>query len=154
MSKTRWLAPWKDSAEKPAIYHCLSRVVDWIRNAGNRMSRTSTVAFWAIARKQGRSSIAGVPTVTRTDEEMLAMTPGENEKMLPHIGLAEMLGHRVRYFTHGAVIGSRTFVNEVFVAARDRFTPGRADGARRLRGNGKPAAGILWSIRDLRVDIR
>ena len=25
---TRWLAPWKDSAEKPAIYHCISRVVD------------------------------------------------------------------------------------------------------------------------------
>lgn len=24
----RWLAPWKDSTEKPAIYHCISRVVD------------------------------------------------------------------------------------------------------------------------------
>jgi REP element-mobilizing transposase RayT len=28
MSSKRWLAPWKDSAEKPAIYHCISRVVD------------------------------------------------------------------------------------------------------------------------------
>ena len=27
MSK-RWLAPWRDSREKPAIYHCVSRVVD------------------------------------------------------------------------------------------------------------------------------
>jgi hypothetical protein len=26
--RARWLAPWKDSAEKPAIYHCISRVVD------------------------------------------------------------------------------------------------------------------------------
>ena len=26
--RTRWLAPWKDSAEKPAIYHAISRVVD------------------------------------------------------------------------------------------------------------------------------
>jgi hypothetical protein len=24
----RFLAPWKDSAVKPAIYHCISRVVD------------------------------------------------------------------------------------------------------------------------------
>ena len=25
---TRWLAPWKDSTEKPVIYHCVTRVVD------------------------------------------------------------------------------------------------------------------------------
>ena len=28
MSSKRWLAPWKDSPRKPAIYHCISRVVD------------------------------------------------------------------------------------------------------------------------------
>ena len=28
MSSKRLLSPWKDSVEKPAIYHCLSRVVD------------------------------------------------------------------------------------------------------------------------------
>ena len=28
MSKKRFLASWKDSSEKPAIYHCVSRVVD------------------------------------------------------------------------------------------------------------------------------
>ena len=28
MRKARWLAPWKDSQVKPAIYHCISRVVD------------------------------------------------------------------------------------------------------------------------------
>src|SRR5690606_6987136 len=28
MSSKRWLAPWKGSREKPAIYHCISRVVD------------------------------------------------------------------------------------------------------------------------------
>jgi putative transposase len=28
MRRARWLAPWKDSAEKAVIYHCLSRVVD------------------------------------------------------------------------------------------------------------------------------
>ena len=28
MPSKRWLSPWKNSAEKPAIYHCISRVVD------------------------------------------------------------------------------------------------------------------------------
>ena len=28
MRKARWLASWRDSASKPAIYHCISRVVD------------------------------------------------------------------------------------------------------------------------------
>jgi putative transposase len=28
MRRSRWLAPWKDSLEKRAIYHCVSRVVD------------------------------------------------------------------------------------------------------------------------------
>jgi putative transposase len=28
MAKRRWIVPWTGSAEKPAIYHCISRVVD------------------------------------------------------------------------------------------------------------------------------
>jgi putative transposase len=28
MRQARWLAPWKDSEEKPSIYHCISRVVE------------------------------------------------------------------------------------------------------------------------------
>jgi REP element-mobilizing transposase RayT len=65
------------------------------------------------------------------------------------VALAKMLRCRVRYFTDGAVIGSRTFVNEAFVNARQRFGPKRKDGARKMRGAGAPAAGILWSLRDL-----
>jgi hypothetical protein len=66
---------------------------------------------------------------------------------------AGMLRHRVRYFTDGAVIGSKAFVNEVFVSARERFTAKRKDGARRMRGSGKPSADVLWSMRDLRVRV-
>jgi len=28
MRRARWLAPWKDSSEKPVIYHCVTRVVE------------------------------------------------------------------------------------------------------------------------------
>ncbi|MFK7851623.1 MAG: chemotaxis protein CheW, partial [Akkermansiaceae bacterium] len=64
-----------------------------------------------------------------------------------------MLRHRIRYFTDGLVIGSKGFVDEAFIGARDRFSERRKDGARRLRGNARPAAGILWSARDLRVGV-
>jgi len=64
-----------------------------------------------------------------------------------------MLRHRVRYFTDGAVIGSKAFVNEAFAAARERFGARRRDGARRMRGNAAAAAGILWSVRDLKKEI-
>ena len=67
--------------------------------------------------------------------------------------LTGMLRRRVRYFTDGAVIGSRVFVDEAFAGARERFGPKRRDGARKLRGNGSPAAGVLWSLRDLRKQV-
>ncbi len=89
--------------------------------------------------------------VTKNTEEMLESE--DNETVLPDLGMAGMLMKRVRYFTDGAVIGSKGFVNEAFVGARERFTERRKDGARRMRGSGAPAAGTLWSIRDLRVGI-
>jgi len=49
--------------------------------------------------------------------------------------------------------GSKAFVNGAFIAARQGFTPGRKDGARRMRGNGKAAAGMLWSLRVLRLRV-
>jgi hypothetical protein len=59
----------------------------------------------------------------------------------------------VRYFTDGAVIGSKNFVNEAFENARERFGPKRKDGARAMKGSGSDAKGVLWSIRDFRVGV-
>jgi putative transposase len=98
---------------------------------------------------QRRSQTAAA--VTKNREEMLAS--GDNETALPDLGMAGMLRYRVRYFTDGAVIGGRAFVNEAFAGARERFGPKRKDGARRLRGAGAAAAETLWSMRDLRVRV-
>ena len=84
---------------------------------------------------------------------MEALEAEDNGTVLPDLKLAAMLRCRVRYFTDGAVIGIKTFVNETFAAARDRFTERRKDGARRMKGSGKAAAGVLWSVRDLRVRV-
>jgi hypothetical protein len=64
-----------------------------------------------------------------------------------------MLRYRIRYFTDGAVIGSKEFVNEAFASARERFGPKRKDGARKLKGHAAPANRALWSLRDLRKGI-
>lgn len=66
---------------------------------------------------------------------------------------AKVLRCRVRYFTDGAVIGSRSFVNEAFAQSRARFGPKRKDGARKLKGAASAASGHLWSIRDLRKGV-
>jgi len=64
------------------------------------------------------------------------------------LGFAGMLMRRVRYFTAGAVIGSRETVELCFEQARHRFGRKRKTGARRMRGAAKDAAGLLWAARD------
>ena len=105
----------------------------------------------ALGRKSGRAEVGVSGHATKNEEEMLASK--DNETVLPDLGMAAMLMKRVRYFTDGAVIGSKEFVNEAFAGARERFSEKRKDGARRMRGSGKAAAGTLWSMRDLRVRV-
>jgi len=64
------------------------------------------------------------------------------------MGFAGMLMCRVRYFTSGAVIGSRETVEQCFEQARYRFGPKRKTGARRARGVAQEAAGVIWVARD------
>ena len=105
-----------------------------------------------LGRKSGKAEVEKV-VARRQVNTAEALEAQDNGTALPDLKLAAMLRCRVRYFTDGAVIGSKAFVNETFAAARDRFTERRKDGARRMKGNGKAAAGVLWSVRDLRVRV-
>ncbi len=110
----------------------------------------------ALGRNKGRVEVHGmkIDTSLSAAEALATDKIGTgNGTLLQELGLARMMRCRVRYFTDGAVIGSRDFVNEAFAATRDRFTANRKDGARKLRGNGSPAAGLLWSMRDLRLRV-
>ena len=69
------------------------------------------------------------------------------------VALGKMLRYRVRYFSDGAVLGSREFVDGVFQACRERFGEKRRSGARKMGGTGAAAAGALWSVRDLKKGI-
>ena len=109
----------------------------------------------ALGRKPGRAKVteAGSKLGQTTMNTAEALESGDNETVLKDLSMAKMLRYRVRYFTDGAVIGSKEFVNEAFAGARERFSEKRKDGARRMRGSGAAAAGELWSIRDLRVRV-
>jgi len=61
----------------------------------------------------------------------------------------ELLRCRVRYFTDGAVIGSKAFVNRVFAANRERFGAKRKSGAKRWRGIESES---LYALRELRIE--
>jgi putative transposase len=109
----------------------------------------------AIGRKPGRAEVSksakGIGQTTKNTAELLESE--DNETALKDLGVAKILHCRIRYFTAGAVIGSKEFVNEAFASARYRFGPKRRDGARRMRGDAAPARDSLWSLRDLRKGI-
>lgn len=109
----------------------------------------------ALQRKSGEAdlSAAKLELKAKVKGESKA-TPQDNGTVLPELGMAAMLRCKVRYFTDGAVIGSKAFVNEAFSASRERFSARRKDGARRMKGAGASASGILWSVRDLQVGVR
>jgi REP element-mobilizing transposase RayT len=64
--------------------------------------------------------------------------------------LNEILRCRVRYFTDGAILGSRAFVEEAFLRHRGRFSERRKDGARAMKG---AEWGDLFAARALRVEV-
>jgi len=109
----------------------------------------------ALERKtmSAKVKVKGLGKMRISKNEAEALESGDNQTALPELKMSRMLRHRVRYFTDGAVIGSKGFVNDVFEASRERFSEKRKDGARRLRGSGEAAAGTLWSARDLRVGV-
>jgi putative transposase len=107
----------------------------------------------AVEKAEESLSADGQPVTRTTHKGISKEEAAKAAKDEGEIPFATVLRCRIRYFTDGAVIGSRGFVNETFARSRDRFGPRRKDGARRLRGAAAPAAGVLWSLRDLRTEV-
>ena len=106
----------------------------------------------ALERKAMKAKVDSKAVRLKTKNSAEALESDENETVLRELGMAKMLRCRVRYFTDGAVIGSKEFVNEAFVNARERFSEKRKDGARKMRGAAAAARG-LFTARDLRLGI-
>ncbi|MCW5557246.1 MAG: transposase [Verrucomicrobiae bacterium] len=64
------------------------------------------------------------------------------------LSVGQVLRVRVRHLTDGVVLGSKEFVNEMFVRHREKFGAKRKDGARKIRGVPLPGLAVL---RDLQL---
>jgi REP element-mobilizing transposase RayT len=69
------------------------------------------------------------------------------------VAMRQLLRWKVRYFTDGAAVGSRAFVDGLYEQCRERFGAKRTSGARKMRGRAAGAAEMLWTARDLRKGI-
>jgi len=66
------------------------------------------------------------------------------------LSFGEMMRCKVRYFSDGMTVGSRSFVDLVFERSRDRFGEKRKSGARPMRGVGwKQPQKQIYSMRQL-----
>jgi hypothetical protein len=59
---------------------------------------------------------------------------------------AELVRLRVRYFSDGAILGSKAFVEGIFESQREQFSPKRKRGAKRIQEMTSP----MYSLRQLR----
>lgn len=60
---------------------------------------------------------------------------------------SELVRLRVRYFSDGAILGSKAFVEGIFESQREQFSPQRKRGARRIR----EVESTLHALRQLKV---
>jgi len=91
----------------------------------------------------GVSGSSGKAALSREQIRRVLQKGGE-------LSVGEALRLRIRHMTDGVVLGSKGFVDAVWLAHRERFGSKRRSGARPIRGGGEPMAG-LRSLRDLRV---
>lgn len=109
-----------------------------------------TESNWGDARREYRkllfqtgtaASKAGAVIDVEVAHKVLQQQQGE-------IPLAEFLRCRIRYFTDGGILGSRTFVQEQFARCRPIVAPSQSDRGYRLR---VIAGDQIWVLRNLRL---
>lgn len=96
--------------------------------------------------EQSKSSMENTLPRTKDPHQQKDGQPSDDHLTLNHW---ELLQYRVRYFTDGVVLGSRSFVNQFFTEKRIYFGPKRKSGARRIRG---AHLENLYTVRDLQVN--
>jgi REP element-mobilizing transposase RayT len=148
----RWLMLeyWKQGM---AAELAAARASEWRQVAKGYRKILAEAEEWRRTRAAGGASQLGwtAPAATRGTT---AQAAPEGSRGHPRRGQvlmteAQMLGHRVRYFTDGLVLGSREFVEQAFVLTRPWFGSRRTSGARKL----VRADTELRAMRDLRTGV-
>ncbi|MGJ8698010.1 MAG: transposase [Verrucomicrobiaceae bacterium] len=87
-------------------------------------------------------------TKERIEKELTRLESSKSD-----LAISKAVSCHIRYFAAGAIIGSKTFVNDTFQNSRHQFGPNRTTGARKPRGSLSNLAGTLFSARDLRINV-
>jgi hypothetical protein len=94
----------------------LQRFTQWFNRTHSRTGRLWEDRFKSVIVEDGVAA-----KTKRTRKGMGAADAERETERAGELSRGKMLRCRVRYFTDGAVIGSRVFVNEAFANTRDRF---------------------------------
>ena len=92
---------------------------------------------------EGMIERAGVP-----EEDYYRELANRGKESLP-----KRMARQVAYFSRGAAIGGKAFLEQVFERNREKFGPRRKNGARKFRGPAWKGSG-MFSLRDLNDDLR
>ena len=144
----RWSGYGEAAAGQKIARFGLERLVESLEAAG--VGIKGGLLAWYRLQLFGRGA-------ERTDAEGLTVKKGFTEEQIEveeavegATPLPKYLLRRVRYFTDGAALGSREFVNALFEARRSWFGEKRKTGARTLKGLGR--ASPLRTLRALQAD--
>lgn len=125
-----------------------------LRHVMRTLNRPSS---WNDASKDYRKLLYMIGEQRGTTRTGARLTPGFRPEKVDAVVEAggslpmnQLLRCRVRYFTDGAVLGSRAFVEEVFNRHRQRFSAKRKTGARPMTGG---QWGDLCTARRLRLQV-
>jgi REP element-mobilizing transposase RayT len=150
----RWLMLeyWRQAM---SVEVAAARVTEWRQVAAGYRQILAEAEEWRRARQAGNGPGAkpekpGDDGAARDSGPAKATKRGRGRpsKVAALMTEAQMLGHRVRYFTDGMVLGSREFVEQAFTLTRSWFGPRRRSGARKLAR----ADTALRAMRNLQVD--
>lgn len=93
-----------------------------------------------------KGAVSGSAEKAVIDRAAVAKAVARGGKLEP----GQVLQLRLRHLSEGLALGSKAFVEEIFVQYRKHFGPHRKNGARRVRWS--PFEG-LCSLRDLKIDV-
>jgi REP element-mobilizing transposase RayT len=128
------------------VGHADRGAADWDTPATAKgMSAAEVYRCWLFEDGKTRS---GKTTKGGTRGGFSAESAEAENKRMGKLSRAALLRCRVRYFSDGLVLGTKSYVDGVFVAYRGHFGPKRTSGARALR---EDAQGSLFTARQLSV---
>jgi putative transposase len=105
---------------------------------------------WREVRRAYRKLLFQTGTVASKEGALIAVEVSQKVLHQQHgeIPLPELLRCRIRYFTDGGILGSRSFVQEQFARSRQIVAASQSDRGYRLR---IIASDQIWALRNLRL---